>query len=175
MSFEDIELGRQDQSKPVNTTHGESFGGSTNKIGTPEYRSWRAMINRCYRVKNDNYKDYGGRGIIVCTEWQYSYEAFLAYMGRRPSLAYTLDRINHNGNYEPGNVRWSLAKEQSNNRRKRQDIKKIRFDGRYLTVREWSEVLNIPYYVLSQRLTKLGWGIEKSLTTPNNSKKVVIC
>lgn len=93
-------------------THGE--GGA---IVTPEYRAYWGARTRCQNKKGTSYKYYGGRGIAMCQEWLDSYEAFLAHIGRKPSSEYTLDRIDVNGNYEPGNVRWATPAEQVANRR----------------------------------------------------------
>jgi len=85
---------------------------------TPEYRAWSAMKTRCYNKKTgDKYRIYGGRGITVCREWLHNFPAFLEHIGNRPSTGHSLDRINNNGNYEPGNVRWATRKEQQQNRR----------------------------------------------------------
>lgn len=83
---------------------------------TPEYTCWGSMRHRCRNPKSSKYADYGGRGISVCERWN-SFENFLADMGRRPTPAHSLDRINNDGNYEPGNCRWATPKEQMNNRR----------------------------------------------------------
>lgn len=86
----------------------------------PEYRCWRGMIQRCEQPTHIGYKDYGGRGITVCKRWRESYAAFLADMGRKPSLKHSIDRYPDNdGDYEPGNCRWATAKEQSANQRAR--------------------------------------------------------
>lgn len=82
---------------------------------TKEYRAWVEMKRRCYNKRRKNYKLYGGRGISVCDRWRYSFRAFLSDVGYAPSLQYTLDRINTDGNYEPGNVRWATIREQANN------------------------------------------------------------
>lgn len=92
------------------TTHGESHK-------TPEYSAWSDMKKRCYQPRYINYKNYGGRGVSVCHNWLNSYLDFLHCVGRRPSKGHSLDRINSEGNYEPGNVRWATAKEQAQNRR----------------------------------------------------------
>jgi len=91
------------------TTHGQTRFGKA----SPEYQSWRSMIQRCTNPKRRNYRWYGARGISVCSRWINSFEFFLKDMGRRPN-GRTLDRFpNNDGNYEPGNCRWATPKQQA--------------------------------------------------------------
>ena len=101
---------QRERAGDANRTH----GASRLEI---EYRTWSSMIRRCHNPNTKDFKNYGGRGIKVCPEWRASYPAFLTHVGRRPSPGHSIDRINNDGDYCPGNVRWVTRAEQMRNKR----------------------------------------------------------
>lgn len=127
--------------------------------GTPTYRTWAAMVNRCTDSGSPNWIAYGGRGIGVCDRWL-SFENFLEDMGERPE-GKSIDRINVNGNYEPGNCQWATAEQQNNNRR---TSRHIEFRGQVKTLAQWAKEVGISSQCLNMRLRV--WTLERSLTTP---------
>lgn len=86
------------------------------RCGTPEHRAWKALRGRCNNPNDPAYANYGGRGIRVCERWN-SFDNFLADMGLKPTPKHSIDRIDNNGNYEPGNCRWATDSQQNKNKR----------------------------------------------------------
>ncbi len=134
-------------------THGMS--------GTSTYRTWASMRQRCNNENDDKYSRYGGRGIKVCDRWN-DFENFYVDMGERPK-GMTIDRLDNTKGYFLSNCRWAACRIQQNNRR---NNRIILFNGKSQTIAQWSRDTGIPYSVIYSRLTRLGWTIEKSITTP---------
>lgn len=126
------------------------------------YNIWCAIKHRCTNRSAINYKDYGGRGIIVCAEWENSFEAFQEWAlanGYRDDLS--IERIDNDGPYTPDNCRWATRSEQGRNRRSNYLVE---YNGETHPLIRWAELTGIKYGTLHRRLTR-GWTVEKALTT----------
>ena len=142
-------------------------GESARKRVAPEYRVWSHIIGRCENPNDTAYHNYGGRGISVCRRWRESYEAFLSDVGRRPSDRHSIDRIDNDGDYKPGNVRWATSAQQMRNVR----INRwITYGGRRLCLKDAAETYGIKRATLAQRLD-LGWSVKDALTTAVGAKR----
>lgn len=131
------------------------------KPPTPEYRAWLDMRQRCINPKYKQYADYGGRGILICPEWN-DFPTFLMEIGMRPSAKHSLDRIDNNGNYCQDNCKWSLRPEQQLNRR---NTIYVQFQGSVCKLMDLCNLRNVRYNLVKERV-KLGWEIERALTLP---------
>lgn len=127
--------------------------------GTRQHKVWSMMLERCENQNNQDYKDYGGRGIKVCPAW-HSFETWWMDMKDGYSDNLTIDRIDTNGNYEPGNCRWATVKEQANNRRHNH---RVTHNGKTQTLAEWAADAGIQQRTLSKRL-HCGWTTKDALT-----------
>ena len=133
---------------------------------TPEYRAWTGMRYRCRTQTSEEWSCYGGRGIIVCERWD-RFENFFSDMGGRPSPKHSIERINNDGNYEPGNCKWATCVEQNRNNR---NNRIIRFKNQTMTLGEWANILGIGATTLSNRLSL--WNKERALTeAPHEDKR----
>jgi hypothetical protein len=131
--------------------HGHASHGKP----TTEYAIWSAMIQRCTNPNNNRYARYGQRGIKVCDRWKNSFENFLSDVGPRPSARHSIDRINNDGNYEPGNVRWATAVEQA---RHRTSSLIVEYLGESKSLMEWCDTLGLrkKYWSIVRRI-RAGW------------------
>lgn len=136
-------------------THGHTRAGHH----TSEWIAWRSMVQRCGPASKDAGR-YFARGIAVCQRWL-RFENFLADMGHRPSPAHSLDRIDNDKGYEPGNVRWATAKEQARNRRSSVFVS---HGGVVVTIAEWAERTGLPRKTIEWRIRR-GWPAHEALTT----------
>lgn len=127
---------------------------------TKIYRTWASMKERCNNPNYQYYHRYGGRGIIVCDQWNV-FENFYKDMGDKPE-GLQLDRIDNDGNYCKENCKWSTPKENSNNASFNNVLE---FNGKKQSVSRWAEELRINRNTLFARIFN-GWSVEKTLTTP---------
>ena len=132
------------------------------KKEVPEYRVWRGMIGRCTRPSDTSYPRYGGRGIRICAEWRKSFAAFIASVGPRPTPKHWIERIDADGHYEPGNVRWATIAEQARNR---SNTRRIEFCGERLCVTEWAARTGIHADTIRSRI-RVGWTAQRALSSP---------
>lgn len=136
---------------------------TTHNMGhSSEYKIFYDMLKRCHNPNSSHYHNYGGRGVSVCEEWRESFELFYTHIGPRPSTAHSVDRIDNNLGYQPGNVRWSTDIEQANNKR---NTTRLSYNNMTMTLREWSEYTGIKLRSLRCRVDR-GWSAERILTTP---------
>lgn len=134
--------------------------GTHEKSNTHLYYIWRSMKYRCYDKHIKAYKNYGARGITVCSEWKDNFQAFYDWsMNNGYKEGLTIDRIDNNGNYEPNNCRWVDRKQQGRNRRS--NIL-ITINGVTRCLMEWCEILGLNYGTINNRIRR-GWCIEKAL------------
>jgi hypothetical protein len=133
----------------------------------PEYFIWKSMISRCHNPQDQSYFRYGGRGIVVHDKWKESFACFLADVGLRPSALHSIDRLDNDGNYEPGNVAWRTREEQQNNMR---NNLLVEFRGEVQTLARWAFQLGMNYDTLFNRISRAKWPVERALTTPVKSR-----
>lgn len=128
----------------------------------PEYSVWCDIKKRCANKTGPRFADYGGRGIVVAEPWNSDFNSFLKDMGPRPSKDHSIDRIDNDGPYAPGNCQWATRVEQGAN--KRNNVW-LQLGDRKMTVAQWSREVGLTEHQISNRL-KLGWSHERALTEP---------
>lgn len=143
-----------------NRTHGRS-----GDMGHSAYKVWNSMRSRC-TSGNKDYRHYGGRGISVCERWK-SFTNFLADMGEAPP-GMQIDRIDNDGNYEPGNCRWATPTQNLRNRR---SSLMVTIGGDTRCLAEWVERYKCPYNLAQSRITQLGWPPLLALTAPVGTRE----
>jgi hypothetical protein len=134
------------------------------RSGSKEFHTWGQMIQRCRNPRHPRYSDWGGRGIAVCPRWRESFAAFLEDMGEAPTPKHTIDRIDNDRGYEPGNCRWATTAEQNRNSRKNRILT---YQGRSMILADWAREIGIDPAVLQTRLRR-GWTVEQAIGTPHS-------
>ncbi|HDR9285133.1 TPA: hypothetical protein QDB46_000187 [Burkholderia multivorans] len=139
-------------------------GHKRKNAATAEYKTWLGMKRRCYDIKFKDYPNWGGRGIKVCDRWNDSFDAFFADMGPRPSSGHTIDRLDSNKDYEPGNCRWATVQEQGGENRR--GLISVEIDGtKFSSLKSACEAYGMPYTAVFDRI-KRGIDIETAMKTP---------
>lgn len=130
--------------------------------GSPEYRIWVGIKERCCNPDSKLYPRYGGRGIVVCERWRASFEAFLADVGQRPSSDLSLDRIDNDGPYSPDNCRWADRAQQQRNKR---NTRRVEWRGNLVAVSDLADQHGIHPVTLYDRIQR-GWPVERAVQPP---------
>lgn len=133
---------------------------------TAMYQTWKGMLDRCRNPNNEHFSDYGGRGILVCPEWETNFERFLSDVGPKPSALHTLDRMDTDGPYSPSNCRWATRVEQARNRR---NGVYVEHGGVRMLLIEWCEKFGCDYYRARARIFDCGWPFELALFAPKGT------
>lgn len=146
--------------------HSKTCGCGNKKINRlsmtskSEYASWYSMLMRCTNVTGEFYKHYGGRGIEVCNRWK-TFELFIKDMGYKPGKNHSIERLDNNGDYEPGNCVWATQKTQARNTRRNFVIE---YKGEKKCLAEWCEIFGIEYGKAWRRLRLRNWSPERAFT-----------
>lgn len=147
---------RQGKTRSCGCLHRDSARIKATKHGkskTIEWKIWCNVIDRCENSKSTYYRDYGGRGISIHPSWRHDFSSFYQAVGPRPSPKHSLDRIDNDGDYAPGNVRWATKTQQARNCRWNQHLT---INSERKTIAEWAEIAGIKYATFWGRV-KNGW------------------
>lgn len=156
----------KEKAREIKTIH-----GLTN---TRLFSIFTHMKQRCYNPKHTAYKDYGGRGIAICSQWLDKEKGFINFYNWAMNNGYeehlTIDRIDNNQGYSPQNCRWATMQEQNNNTRANH---LLTYKKETHTIAQWAEIIGIKEVTLKARINKYGWTIEKALTTVPKNKRLL--
>lgn len=142
--------------------------------GTSLYKIWNGIVKRCTNPNCIGYKYYGGRGISIADEWRHDFQAFHGYiicLSHYGEKGYSIDRINNDGNYVPGNLRFATRHEQSHNSR---TSTLITYNDETKCISEWARTIGMNVHTLAYRLRILGMNIEDALYTPSRYRTKII-
>lgn len=132
--------------------------------GSRLYTIWRGMIDRCENPNSEAFDRYGARGISVCPEWRADFAAFREWaLANGYADALTIDRMDNDRGYEPGNCRWATYAEQNRNYGRNRPVE---FRGRTVLICDLAAEVGLPQDVLKNRILRYGWDVEKAVSTP---------
>lgn len=144
----------------------ENHGLTRHRYQPPEYQIWSQIKQRCLNPNHPKYKNYGGRGIKMDPRWEASFDAFLKDVGLRPKKKgerYTIDRIDNDKGYFPGNVRWATSREQARNKRTNHVVT---YEGRKMTIQELAEEKGVDKRRVQYRIATMGLSPEEAVNRP---------
>lgn len=159
---------KREQTSIRKRVHGGCAGGKREI----EFKTWCQIRRRCLRPAHPAYPSYGGRGICICDRWlkgeggRSGYECFRLDMGARPSVNHSIDRIDNDGNYEPGNCRWAIKKLQARNRRSNRIVE---VGGKEMSLAAACDLLGANYALVNNRIQN-GWTFERALSEPKQAR-----
>lgn len=156
---------RRERASAANKTHGMS--------GTRVHKIWKGMKQRCLNVKDPRFFDYGGRGITIFPEWIKSFSVFYSFIGDPPTKFHSLDRIDNNKGYCPGNIRWATNSQQSHNKR---NSVLLKYSGDFGSLKELCFKNGIDYYrayhMIARKKISVSMALELLLKSPKKDSEL---